>query len=219
MFMNVKAYIDESGDLGFKFSDPYNRGGSSRYLTISYLILPENKIHLPKRIVKDIYSKFHFDVKREIKGSRLSEVQKIYFANKVIHLLNKDSTIHIGAITVKKENVENHIRGDPNLLYNYMMRLGFIDYISEYESVKLIRDEKSVKIKSGNTLQNYLQTELWFNKNVKTKIEDLPTDSRKNINLIFIDWITHIIWSKYEFKKYKAYDIILPELKLKNLFF
>jgi hypothetical protein len=217
--MNVKAYIDESGDLGFKFSAPYNHGGSSRYLTISYLILPEYKIHLPKRIAKNVYFKFHFNVNSEIKGSRLTEVQKKYFATKVIHLLNKDSTIHLGAITVKKKNVKNHIREDPNLLYNYMMRLGFIDYISTYENVKLIRDEKSVKIKSGNTLQNYLQTELWFNKKVKTKIEDLPTDSKKNMNLIFVDWITHIIWSKYEFRKYKAYNIILPKLKLKNLFF
>ena len=65
--MNVKAYIDESGDLGFKFSAPYNHGGSSRYLTISYLIFPENKIHLPKRIAKDIYLKFHFNVSSEIK--------------------------------------------------------------------------------------------------------------------------------------------------------
>ena len=36
--MQVSVYLDESGDLGWKFDAPYRCGGSSRYLTISAII-------------------------------------------------------------------------------------------------------------------------------------------------------------------------------------
>lgn len=33
--MDITVYLDESGDLGWKFDAPYRSGGSSRYLTIA----------------------------------------------------------------------------------------------------------------------------------------------------------------------------------------
>jgi hypothetical protein len=48
----MNLYLDESGDLGWKFDKPYRDGGSSRYLTIATLIIPQNLSHLPKRIIK-----------------------------------------------------------------------------------------------------------------------------------------------------------------------
>jgi hypothetical protein len=53
--MNV--YLDESGDLGWTFDKPYRHGGSSRYLTISVLIVPKDLSHLPKRILKKSINK------------------------------------------------------------------------------------------------------------------------------------------------------------------
>jgi len=34
----VRIFVDESGDLGWQFNDPYRAGGSSRYLTLACLI-------------------------------------------------------------------------------------------------------------------------------------------------------------------------------------
>jgi hypothetical protein len=39
----VAIYLDESGDLGWKFDGPYLGGGSSRYLTITALCVPPGK--------------------------------------------------------------------------------------------------------------------------------------------------------------------------------
>jgi hypothetical protein len=37
-------YLDESGELGWKFDAPYRKGGSSRYLTIASLVIsPDGK--------------------------------------------------------------------------------------------------------------------------------------------------------------------------------
>jgi len=60
-------YLDESGDLGWKFTAPYRNGGSSRHLTIASLaVSPPNK-HRPKRLVKKLYTKFNWPTNIEKK--------------------------------------------------------------------------------------------------------------------------------------------------------
>lgn len=53
--MQAISYLDESGDLGWKFHQPYRQGGSSRYLSLAAIILPFDKKHLPKRFITDLY--------------------------------------------------------------------------------------------------------------------------------------------------------------------
>ncbi len=115
--MATNVYLDESGDLGWMLEKPYRRGGSSRHLTIAYIICPSEKKHLPKRIVKNLYKKLRESSRVEIKGSSLSVVQKEYVARETMKLLNLHPDIILGAITVRKENVLEHIREDANKLY------------------------------------------------------------------------------------------------------
>ncbi len=78
--MNV--YLDESGDLGFTFNRPFRKGGSSRYLTIAFLLIPKKLSYLPKRIVKKIYKRKKQNTDVEIKGSELTSSDKIFFATR-----------------------------------------------------------------------------------------------------------------------------------------
>lgn len=117
----------------------------------------------------------------ELKGSSLNQQTKEFIAIKTVRLLAKHPDIAIGSITVRKEHVASHIQNDPNKLYNYMIKLSILDKISNYTSVNLIRDNRSVKVKSGNCLIDYLQISLWFDMNSATKIVDIPSDSRKVI--------------------------------------
>ncbi|MBA4393141.1 MAG: hypothetical protein C0407_06285, partial [Desulfobacca sp.] len=117
----MNLYLDESGDLGWKFDKPYREGGSSRYLTIATLIIPQNLSHLPKRIIKEIYTDRKQRTTNELKGKDLSKSEKQKFVNMVVALLKRNPSIQISVITVKKENVEDHIRIDANKLYNYMV--------------------------------------------------------------------------------------------------
>ena len=113
--MNV--YLDESGDLGFSFRKPFRKGGSSRYLTIAFLLVPKNLSHLPKRIVKDLYLQKKWSRKNELKGSQLTVAEEVSFAKKVVKVLSKYPQIQILAITVDKRKVKPHIRQDSNKLY------------------------------------------------------------------------------------------------------
>jgi len=213
------AYLDESGDLGFTLDAPFRKGGSSRYLTLSFLLIPEEKRHLPKRIVKSLYTHKKIRTSKEIKGSDLSVDDQIIFANKTVSLLKNHKEIRIFAITVYKKNVETHIRRDANKLYNYMVYLALLNRIKNLPEVVFVPDLRSIKVESGNSLIDYLQTELMFRHNSDTMLINKPMESHKVLNLQFIDWITHIIWKKYEDCQHDSFNILLKNIGLKHLFF
>lgn len=217
--MASNVYLDESGDLGWLLDKPYRYGGSSRYLTIAFAVCPSEKKHLLQRIVADVYRHTKFNPKLELKGSSLSVSNKCYFAEKVRKLVSMNPDIVLGAITVNKSKVQQHIRQDANKLYNYMIRLAVLPVIKDQPFVNLIRDNKTIKVKSGNSLIDYLQTVLWFELHSKTKVVDLPSDSKCVKNLIFIDWINNLVWGRYEDNNTQAYDILKNVIFSKKLFF
>jgi hypothetical protein len=217
--MAVNIYLDESGDLGFTFTAPHRNGGSSRYLTLTYLIIPAEKAHLPKRIIKDTFKKFGLSKAVELKGTKLPDDVKKFFLDQLLKLKAKEPAFYLGAITVKKEKVGKHITEDCNILYNYMMKLGILHNINTYDLVNIIRDERNIKVKSANTCVNYLQTVLWFDMNSETALKDFPHKSHLSDGLLFVDWISYMIWSNYEDGKDEHFKILAPIMDIRTLFF
>ncbi len=204
--MNV--YLDESGDLGWKLDKPFGKGGSSRYLTIAFLITPVEKVHLPKRIVKKTYKFEKRNTKIELKGKDLTKKGIEFFSSKTSNFLENNKDIKIVTITVKKENVSYHIRQDSNKLYNYMINLALLDLIKDYPIVTLIPDPRSIKVESKNSMLDYLKIKLWFEKSSSTIIKETFQESHKNLNLQFVDFIAYILWSRYELNQAKGYNIL-----------
>jgi hypothetical protein len=215
--MNV--YLDESGDLGWAFDKPYRSGGSSRFLTVVALIVPKPLAYLPKRIIKHIYQKRKSPTSVEIKGKDLSREEKILFGKEAVRMLKAQPTIHIGAITVKKQNVQPHIQSDSNKLYNYMVNFLLLEKIKDSPAVDFIPDPRTIKVKSGNSLIDYLQTQLWFEHNSATIIRHRPTESHQNLNLQFADFVSNIVWRRYEDNDYTAFRPLAAHIELKHLFF
>ena len=149
----------------------------------------------------------------------MSERAKCFFANEVSNLISVNPDIRLVAITVNKSKVQQHIREDSNKLYNYMIGLAVLPVVKNEPLVNLIRDNKSVKVKSGSSLIDYLQTELWFDLQTKTRIVDMPSDSKQVQNLVFIDWVNNIVWGHYEKNVDEPYDILKKVLEVKHLFF
>jgi len=168
--MQSHIYLDESGDLGWKFDSPYRNGGSSRFLTIGYLICPIQECHMVKRVVREVYNRFRFTPSKEIKASDLNSHHKEFICEATIKLMTKKPYFHLGAITVKKENVGAHIRRDGNTLYNYMMGHSLIGHIENHISCKISRDYRSVKVLSGQSCVDYIQTIIWFHRNKTTVV-------------------------------------------------
>jgi hypothetical protein len=215
--MNV--YLDESGDLGWSFDKPFRKGGSSRYLTIACLIVPKHLTAIPKRIVKKVYKKRGQPTNIELKGRGLTKDEKVWFAQRVVRLLRREPTIQISAITVAKKNVRDHIRTDSNKLYNYMVNFALLEKIDKVPTVDFIPDPRTIKVASGNSLVDYLQTKLWFEHNSATKIHHVPTESHTNLNLQFTDFIANIVWERHEDNESRAWNVFKPHISRKLLFF
>ncbi len=127
----METYLDESGDLGWKFDAPYRKGGSSRHITIASLVVSPAKKHLPKRLIQKLYKKFKWPTNIERKWAEMSLNERVWFSEKANKLrLNHPNDIRYLSITVKKENVQKHIRNDANKLYNYMIGLSLLIVVS-----------------------------------------------------------------------------------------
>ncbi len=89
----------------------------------------------------------------------------------------------------------------------------------KYDEVNLIRDNRTVKVASGNSLIDYLQTFMWFELKGTTVLYDMPLDSKSTRKLVFIDGMNNIIWGHYEDGNDAAYKILKSCLHERKLFF
>lgn len=213
-------YLDESGDLGWKFDAPYRRGGSSQHITIASLVVSQSKKHLPKRLIKKLYKKFHWPTNIEKKWSDMSLAERIWFAEKANELkIQHQADIRYIAITVKKENVQNHIRSDANKLYNYMIGLSLLREMNLHEKAAFVPDPRSIKVESGNSLHDYLQTQLWFEKETSTTLITAPCDSASNLNVQFSDMLSGIVQGHFEDGNSQPWGKLRNTISYKTLFF
>jgi len=120
---------------------------------------------------------------------------------------------------VKKTNVQPHIRQDANKLYNYMVSLIVPEYVSNQPSFELIPDARSIKVRSQNSLADYLQIKLWFDLNRQTTVFYKPTISEFDYALQFVDWISHCVWMRYEDADSTHYNVLKPSIRIRPLFF
>lgn len=212
-------YLDESGDLGWNFSHPYRSGGSSRYLTISSLIVNNDVKDRPKRLVKKLYQKFKWNPRQEKKWSKMTTPERVEFASKAADLIKAYPGIKYNSIVVRKENVQKHIRMDSNKLYNYMIGLSLLDEMSKHDEIIFVPDPRSIKVQSGNSLHDYLLTQLWFELHVNTQLSTHPLPSDKCLNLQFADMLSGLVQNHFEDGNSLAWEILGPHIQHKHLFF
>ncbi|MGD0271830.1 MAG: DUF3800 domain-containing protein, partial [Candidatus Sulfotelmatobacter sp.] len=68
-------------------------------------------------------------------------------------------------------------------------------------------------------LHDYLQTELWFTKKVKTKLTTTPLDSKNCRGVQFADMLAGLIQQRFEDKYFGHIKVCIRRLRLKRLFF
>jgi len=217
--MSICIYLDESGDLGWKLDLPYGQGGSSRYLTIASVVAPDGKSKLVGREIRSLYQKNGWNPKFERKWAEMSLPERRCFAESAANLVRLNPDIRFHAIVVRKENVLPALRREPNLLYNYMLNLSLIDEMAKYRQVTLVPDPRSIKIRSGNSMHEYLQLSLWYDKQVQTVLSTQPSDSKVTPNLQFADMLAGTVQSHFELGRSDPWKILAPRITLKRLFF
>ncbi len=211
-------YVDESGDLGWSFDHPYGKRGSSRYLTIAAMLVPEQLDHLPIRKVKQLYKEGRWNISQEKKWVDMPDVSRSTFAQNALKLCQVNREILYKVIVVNKQKVDDNFRSDSNKLYNYMLKLLLLDEMKKHRSVTLIPDPRSIKVESGNCLQHYLEMSL-YEAGANTTLETVNRDSKSCLNLQFVDMLAGVVGTHYEFKRSEQWNVLRPHVHVKQLFF
>jgi len=215
----LHVFLDESGDLGWSLDKPYRQGGSSRFLTLAFMVADQDETKHPKRLVKRFCQGHGMHAGHELKGYDLSAGQLLAFAERAAAMLEKHSSIHLCAITVNKQKVQDHIRKDANKLYNYMLSLSLLEHVKSSPTVVLSPDARSIKVASGSSLVDYLQTQLWFEHNATTVLHHQPLESQKSLAIQCVDVVAHIVWGFHEDAKARPYKVLAPHMRIRHLFF
>ncbi|RLB94124.1 MAG: hypothetical protein DRH50_06840 [Deltaproteobacteria bacterium] len=210
----MHVYVHRSGDLGFSLQRPFRNGGSSRYLTISFLLVHRKFSHLPGRIVRKLYNRRRRSGTDEVKGLDLTDPERIFVARKTRMLLGQYPEIELVCVTINKMTAKGEKGRDWGRVFRHVNRLVLMERVRGISDVMFIPDVRSVKNGNGISLSDHLQAELWFDLQADTVIENRPRESLKTLNLQFIDWIGHIVWKRYEDDETAAYEILKDKVDL-----
>jgi len=203
-------YLDESGDLGFG-------GGGTEYFTIAFIIL-EDPVPF-KRCIKRIKEKYNIPQNVELKGNNTRNSIKRDLLQRLCRL---NTEIH--AITVKKENVNEKLRSDTNILYNYMVGLSLVERVlrePRNSNIVIQVDRRITSVTSGFRFKDYLKLKIWYEaerRDLNMNIHEL--ESHKSYAIQGIDIICNSVFRKYSVRDYSLFNIIASKVKGdKRLFF
>ena len=206
--MKEKTYIviDESGATHQKDSNYFVIAG---YITKQ--IYSVKSTH--KRIERDMKSKYHnLRNMPELKGSKLSSKQKAEFLNKLLAIQN---TISIAIIVDKRQLFKrNH---NENIKYNYFLQLllnfilnNFSGLLDE-EQIELYLDNRSIRVGSLHSLEDYLNSSLGlvFNKYFKVTYKN----SKEHRDIQMADLIANVLFGYYNNRTNFSTYYLVPRLK------
>ncbi|MDD5601288.1 MAG: DUF3800 domain-containing protein [Actinomycetota bacterium] len=185
----IFIYLDESGDLGFN-------KGSSKHFVISFLAMNQKTNILLKRKIIKVKRKYNIPKGIEIKGNKSSHRLRMDILKEICSL-----PIDIYSITTKKQGINETLRKDTNIFYNYMVNLIVVPYLGKIKANKicLIADKRISKVSKGMRFGDYLKYKIFYEKNLyhlQLNIEYL--DSITSYGLQAVDFVANSIFRNYE---------------------
>ena len=186
------VYIDESGDLGEK---------GNRYFVIA-LLAPTNVKRI-RNIMKRFCAK---ELLQEIKAAQLPFSQKVTIFNKICAA--NDYTISY--IVLDKRNLRNEkLFADKNLIYNYLFSLLIRKTIrSTKEDLCILLDNHSVKVKSINSLADYVRLKALTDWEYTHDLHISFIDSKHSKLIQAADLIANSIYAKYTYNTKHLYNML-----------
>lgn len=188
--------LDESGNL--------HKNSSVRYFIIGGY-LTENTIKARSVFKKELNKykkKYNINLKNEVKGSLVKDIDKIKILSDVYNKMNKNNFFIPIFIIIDKNNLKKPIE-EVNILYNYFIkvilkRLEKKAWMKHCNSFEIKLDNKTIKVGSVNTLEEYLKGEFFFTNLKIDKVSYLDSSKKEEIQLA--DFICNYYWRLFEKK-------------------
>lgn len=207
---NLYLILDESGNL--------HKNSSNRYFIIGGY-LTDNALKARQTFKKElsVYRKEN-SIKdtEEIKGSTIKNIEKKEILTNISNKMVKNNFYIPVFIIVDKNNLKKPIK-NVNILYNYFIkillkRLNNLDLLKD-ASLILKLDNKTIKVGSINTLEEYLQGEFFFEDNINIeKVNYL--ESKNNFEIQLADFICNYYWRCFEYSKVINENLKFIDIKI-----
>ena len=204
--MRLYVYLDESGSIhknsntkyfavgGYFTIEKYRLKITSLYKKINKLVKDERKIKMDK----EIKSYDYLTKEKQLIFSSMANIPGFYGFSKVFD----------------KEKMQKGIV-DSNIFYNYAVKLIFSDiifpllknYTDEQIEIKLLCDNRNVRVGDLKNLENYLNTEFCLNNYV---FNVSYYDSKTNFGIQLADLIVNTFYNYYA--NYKRVSTVIKGL-------
>ncbi|WP_026490264.1 DUF3800 domain-containing protein [Butyrivibrio sp. XBB1001] len=203
---DVYVYVDESGSI------TKTNVSNNRYFVIA-MVFTDNPIairrlfkkKISQMIKKDSKKKETIILNKEIKGSELSEKEKI----KIYHhiLAHGNDKVELGVIVLdnnytEDKFIENHAR-----TFNYMIQVFFDScyrnhskYMRGAGNIKILLDEQNVATGAKYDLEEYLNQQLTIRNPICDKFTANYTDSKNEKLVQLADFIANTFYRNIEKK-------------------
>lgn len=198
MVDDIYLVLDESGNL--------HKNSTDRYFIIGGF-LTDNSLKGRKifnKAMANYKKKKNITTTEEIKGSTISKSSKEEILLEIASKYKKNSLFEHVFIVVDKSNLEKQIT-DVNVLYNYFIKILISKLLSDNKiknkNVILKIDNKTIKVGSLNTLEDYLKSEFFFKDCEIKKVIYIDSHTQSEIQLA--DLICNYYWRKFEKNKAK----------------
>lgn len=191
-------FIDESGDLGKK----------GRYFVIAMLAPQDGK-----RIVNFMRDFCAEKGIQEVKASQLTFPQKQFLFNKLCSF----DDYSVSYIVADKTNIDNKkLFNDKNLLYNYLLSFLVRKSVqNSNEDVNILLDNHSIKVRSVNSLVDYIRIKAYTQWDFKGDLSLSYVDSKDSKLIQAADLISNAIYWKYVHGKTNIYNMLQIEESIK----
>lgn len=193
----ASIFLDESGDLGWTLNKPHLKGGSSRFIVLAAIVVPDGANTNLERIVRGIYKARSRKSNSELKSTELNGHDRQTFAKALVKLKNKNPLFSYHAVVVEKSGVIASLSHKTEVLYNYMAERMLSAPMAGCTRIEFYPDQRTVRPRDKNALHNYLETRLAIDGHI-VDINTTPSDSGALKEIQAADYLASIVWAKFE---------------------
>ncbi|MVA27528.1 hypothetical protein V6582_07980 [Agrobacterium vitis] len=203
---NSLVLLDESGDLGWKFDQPYGAGGSSRYFTLAAAVGTNGAHRKFGAVVKKLAKQQNWSGKKEKKWQDLGSQVRKNFAHLTVEMVRSNSDLHLLVAVIDKRKVPTNIHGHHHLVYSWLAASLLAPSLRTFRHASICPDE--LNSGSDSLLENVLRKEIWFNLRSQTKIERIQRSEPLEGGLSFCDYLAGTFQSHFEFTDSEPYKVL-----------
>lgn len=231
------AYMDESGDLGWKLDAPYQQGGSSRYFIVAIAIGIENQHRRFGKVMDALHAAQKWTSLKEKKWANASNQARLSFCQFAAKELSVTKQLRVMVAVCHKKNapdfmraadiktmrpkasdaeiakLETQYKGRAHLVYSLMVAETLAEHLPTLDSFAYCPDELN---EGARTLEHIVAYRLLFQDKRTMSLRRIDFNNTLQSGLTFADMVAGATLEAYENGNNQYLEVIRPFINIKE---